>query len=194
MSDRHNLPLPVQPEWQSQYSYLAQHEPDAFPRPFADSRGGAGEPRHLPLAVQGTGERVNKGLESPSSLHGPGSVKKHGPGEDQAAFADRPTGPGRGTTSPVDHHGPRRAGPNHHFRTVLSGEGGAVTGQYDVDPRDNMTDEGDFEGDDDEMVGAEGDSSERPPQTAAERLAARRKMKRFRCGRVHDGADGGWRR
>ncbi|KAJ6438484.1 homeobox domain-containing protein [Purpureocillium lavendulum] len=53
-----------------------------------------------------------------------------------------------------------------------------------LDPRDSMgMDEADLEADDDDVAGADGDGLGRP-QTAAERLAARRKMKRFRRAKI----------
>ncbi|PNY27369.1 Homeobox-leucine zipper protein HDG11 [Tolypocladium capitatum] len=191
MSDRYDLPLPVQPDWQGQYSYLPQHDSDIFSRSFGDSRNAPEDPRRPHLtgegAPPGPDPHVKKEQGSPEGLRcaadslGPRSVRHPSPGEDQSIIADTAAGFGRGDSSASADPFPRSSGPNH-FRTVLSTDETSGPGptRYERDVKDFVTgEEADFEGDDDEAIGGEGESAGRP-QTMAERLAARRKMKRFR--------------
>ncbi|POR39574.1 Homeobox-leucine zipper protein HDG11 [Tolypocladium paradoxum] len=191
MSDRYDLPFPVQPDWQGQYSYLPQHDSDIFSRPFGDNSNAAEEFRRPQLTAEGgqagLDPHVKKEQASPEGLRcagdplGPRNVKHPSPGEDESIFAEKRGGFGRGHSSASTEPFPRSSGPNH-FRTVLSIDGASEPGpsRYERDVKELMTgEEGDFEGDDDEAIGGEGESTGRP-QTMAERLAARRKMKRFR--------------
>lgn len=191
MSDRYDLPLPVQPDWQGQYSYLPQHDSDIFSRPFGDNRNAAEDPRRPQLTGEGVqaglNPRVKKEQDSSEGLRctgdplGARNVKHPSPEEGQSIFAEKTVGFGRGDSSASTDPFPRSSGPNH-FRTVLSTDEALETGpgRYEQDVKDLVTgEEGDFEVDDDEPIGGDGESTGRP-QTMAERLAARRKMKRFR--------------
>ncbi|PHH58803.1 hypothetical protein CDD81_4369 [Ophiocordyceps australis] len=167
MSDRYEVPLPVQPEWQGQqYSYLAQqHEGDVLSRPYAESRHGPDEARRPPLSGEGEGG---------------GGRREHETGEtgmrDDIKDFGKAEGPSFGRRDSYGFYS--RCSAPSHLRTVLSGDSGvdASQGRGEGETREAMAglDDGDIEGDDDE---AEGMSR---PQTTEERLAARRKMKRFR--------------
>ncbi|OAQ77402.1 homeobox domain-containing protein [Purpureocillium lilacinum] len=177
MSDRYELPLPVQPEWQSQYSYLPQQETSGLTGPVGDSR-------RTSLAKD---NGVKKASEPPEGhrctgdLLTPKSVRHSSSGEDQPSFADKGPEFPRVPPLPAVSQPLRQTGPNN-FHTVLAAEAGPApaTSHYGLDSRDSMAvEEADLDEDDDDAAGPDGDGLDRP-QTAAERLAARRKMKRFR--------------
>ncbi|RDA95850.1 hypothetical protein CP533_5101 [Ophiocordyceps camponoti-saundersi (nom. inval.)] len=170
MSDRYDLPIPVQPDWQGHYPCPPQHGSDnRFPRPLLDEF-----PRPL-----STGNEISRrdpnyrdGLRCSTDSVGPGNMKRASPEEEHRT--------GTSETCPVSDCSSRSSGPNN-LRLVLSaGTEGSLDQRrvrFDEDKDNAMGEEGDMEGDDDDM--AEGDSASRP-QTMEERLAARRKMKRFR--------------
>ncbi|RCI08168.1 hypothetical protein L249_6266 [Ophiocordyceps polyrhachis-furcata BCC 54312] len=170
MSDRYDLPIPVQPDWQANYPCPPQHGNDnRFPRPLLDEF-----PR--PLSTGNEAQRrdpnYRDGLRCSTDSVGPGIMKRTSPEEDNKTGASE--------TCPVSDCSSRSSGPNNS-RLVPSAETEGSLDQrrvrFDEDKDPAMGDEGDMEGDDDDM--GEGDSASRP-QTVEERLAARRKMKRFR--------------
>lgn len=177
MSDRYELPLPVQPEWQSQYSYLPQQETSGLTGPVGGSR-------RTSLAKD---NGVKKASEPPEGhrctgdLLTPKSVRHSSSGEDQPSFAGKAPEFPRVPPLPTVSQPLKQTGPNN-FHTVLAAEAGPApaTSHYGLDSRDSMAvEEADLDEDDDDAAGPDGDGLDRP-QTAAERLAARRKMKRFR--------------
>ncbi|UNI18887.1 hypothetical protein JDV02_005125 [Purpureocillium takamizusanense] len=178
MSDRYELPLPVQPEWQSQYSYLPHQESSVFAGP-------GGDLRRTPLAkdngVKKTSEPL-EGLRCTGDLLAPKNVRHPPSSEDQpSSFVDKTPGFGPALPLPAVSQPPKQTGPNN-FHTVLGPEAGPepTTSHYGLDSRENVAvEEADMDEDDDDAAGPDGDNLDRP-QTAAERLAARRKMKRFR--------------
>ena len=192
MSDRYDLPLPVQPGWQGQYSYLPQHDGGIFSRSVGDDCHATEDPRRPLLTGEGgqagLDPRVKKeqvssaGLRRTGDSFGSRNVKHPSSGQEGQPISAEKTGTfGRGDSSASADPFPRSLGPNH-FRTVLSTHGAAdpASIEYERDLKDDAVgEEGDFEGDDDEAVGGDAESTGRP-QTMAERLAARRKMKRFR--------------
>ncbi|KAF4512880.1 hypothetical protein G6O67_000211 [Ophiocordyceps sinensis] len=193
MSDRYDVPIPLQPDWQGQYPCLAQHESDSsLPKSYADARRDSDKPRPSPSMVdvqapQGVG--VKKAQTSPTRLPcsgdsaGPGSARRLSPGKERSTCSDKVGGLGRVNSRNGPGRSARSSGPNH-LRTVLAinteGASEQKMGRREEDGADAATgEEGEIEVDDDDDVGAgEGDASR--PQTVEERLAARRKMKRFR--------------
>ncbi|PHH68140.1 hypothetical protein CDD82_806 [Ophiocordyceps australis] len=187
MSDRYDLPLPVQPEWQGQqYSYLAQqHEGDILSRPYAESRHGQDETRRPQLSVETTGAEGGgrREHESPeTAMRGPGDdggIKDFSKADGPGVYADRGGTFGRRNSYGFAAPGPySRCSAPSHLRTVLSGDSSmdASQGRGEAEAREAMAglDDGDIDAEDDETDGMA------RPQTTEERLAARRKMKRFR--------------
>ena len=86
MSDRNDLPLPVQPDWQGQYSYLPHHDSDIFSRPTGDNRNTTNDIRRLQVTGEGgpggLDLRVKKEQDSPAGLRCTGNAYprnvKHG--------------------------------------------------------------------------------------------------------------------
>ncbi|PHH86499.1 hypothetical protein CDD83_10132 [Cordyceps sp. RAO-2017] len=189
MSDRYDLPIPVQPDWQGQYQCLPPHDTDGgFPRPFGDGRHVADEPRRPHPTAEGALAALDGRLKreraaeeggplrcSADSLGpGGGGLKRASPaGEERSLCPDKMA---RGGSCPVGGCFPRPSGPNH-LHMVLASEAEAAADPrqgrpHDEDAKDG--DDGEIEADDDDAA-ADGDAASRP-QTVEERLAARRKM------------------
>lgn len=198
MSGQYDSPLPTQPEWQGQYSYLTHSEST----PFSQSSGqthGSGEPSRPRRGVEGEHSGWNvQGQRGhhPALLGSPVRMRSQS-ADDLARISDRASrkederavkpeklnlgesmfsndttglpippnqfgGPGS-STGPGSEVSHSRHGLQHHLSTSKELE------DHDVG--------------DEEML-EEAEPSERP-QTTAERVAARRKMKRFRYDRKH---------
>ena len=189
MSDQYDSPLSSQPGWQGQYSYLDQSEGGVFP--FEQGHGNI-EPAQPRSVTDGGASQLDLQVKteqgSPVVLHpnaGPlGRRKGTYPSpipeqiEEQGdQYATRTggsiddgscvsTGTPRlsmGSRFPVS---PSRMGSENRARRASQDDGLVVLKEED---EDDMEDEEVMEGD-----------TEHIPLTAAERTAARRKMKRFR--------------
>ncbi|KYK61469.1 hypothetical protein DCS_02611 [Drechmeria coniospora] len=192
MSDRYDLPHPVQPDWQGQYSYLPQHETGIFSKTFGDNRGCTkNNSRRTYIAGQGGQSWVEDRAKTEQTCREPRGTddqpilkkeRSHAPEEPQHSCAEeKPAIVDRGDSLiPADPFSKQSA--SNHFRTVLSREeaSGTRSTQNGADTKEgSMGEDGDFDGEDDEVAEGDGDVPGRP-LTMAERLAARRKMKRFR--------------
>ncbi|PFH56618.1 hypothetical protein XA68_16246 [Ophiocordyceps unilateralis] len=186
MSDRYDLPIPVQPDWQGHYPCPPQHGSDnRFPRPFGDGRQLLDDfPRSHSTATGASSVKrdpnFRHSLRCSADSLGHGVAKRTSPAGDRLTCLDKTSDSGTAEPCPVSDCASRSSGPNN-LRLVLSAEteGGhdQGRGRHEENKDAVMGDEGEMDGDDDDM--GEGDSASRP-QTMEERLAARRKMKRFR--------------
>ncbi|KAF7554739.1 hypothetical protein G7046_g6736 [Stylonectria norvegica] len=192
MSNQYETASSAQSDWQGQYSYLPQGEPTIFPQSFEQNTNGSKAPQPLPVIESGNDRSAVPVKDEPSSPLGNHSldslslksskqvspiptglgildsrptVNVIGPAQEESLVSTEAfrRSPGSATLSTVSSIGPGS--------DMVAGQ--ARRGDKSVSPRDE--DEEDF--DDDEMVDAEGDHC---TLTAAERTAARRKMKRFR--------------
>lgn len=190
----HHLPLPVQSEWQGKYLYAAAHEDDV-PSQSLGSNASIPEQSRQSHLMPGNGDQGSPlmGLRREGQLGGDSRIPNDGinlgrarnpsPLQSQVTASGKPTFTSSGLSfSPAPKVGRLASGPNHG-RIVLTTEGVPESAPGTRSERDDQEqgtgEEGDFEAEEDELMGGESESFEKA-QTAAERLAARRKMKRFR--------------
>ncbi|KAF4594988.1 homeobox domain-containing protein [Ophiocordyceps camponoti-floridani] len=184
MSDRYDLPIPVQPDWQGHYPCSSQHggSDSWFTRPFGDGRPLLDEfPRSLSTATGNSAIKRNLNLRDGLRRSADGNARRTSPVEEQLTCPDKTSGFGIADPCPVSDCSSRSSGPND-LRMVLSADTEGIQDQRrsrldDINKDTAVGDDAEVEGDDDDVV--EGESALRP-QTTEERLAARRKMKRFR--------------
>lgn len=197
MSNQFDTPLSTQSDWQGQYSYLPPSETNIFSQPFEPSNDGAAETSRQQSATNGT-------TSGPADVNSKGSVSSP---VDQKKALDplgiRSAKPPTPTTenSETQHsdpfaHKPTESAPEESLGAAnvpsLSMPANALhtvssTGQPQDAPTMPPTnveakEDEDEILEDEEMGGAgvEGAEGNPQPQTAAERTAQRRKMKRFR--------------
>lgn len=193
MSNHFDTPLSTQSDWQGQYSYLPPSEGNLFSQPFESSNDGAESSRQRSATngtSTGSADINSKGeVSSPKmgldplgtrSAKPPSPTAEKPEPQNSDPFAHKPTESApeeslvtAGTTSlPM---------PANALHTTSTGHQ-----PQDVQPPPPVNVEAKEEGeeilDDEEMGGAGAETAEAnpQPQTAAERTAQRRKMKRFR--------------
>ncbi|KAK6951925.1 hypothetical protein Daesc_006450 [Daldinia eschscholtzii] len=192
--------LSTQPDWHGQYSsYLPSGEGSIFAQPFEQVSGSSSNndvaSQQRPSSahnsnLENTTQTSHSSLTSPMSHHrildplGLRQPKAESPAHEQpdvqgASYAIKAESAHEESLASADAQG-LPLGQNTISSTSSAGQGQDVTAV----PAGNEDaalgkDEDDDVLEDDEMVEAEGDVSTQP-QTAAERTAARRKMKRFR--------------
>lgn len=192
-------PLPSQPEWQGHYSYLPPGEPNLFAQPFqqASSNNGSNASAALPSpttvtnAAATAGETANR--SGSATVSSPGGQAHAGNGQslstpkvesptheaseaqamangikresvqDELSVSAAPAGP-------ANMNGPSSAPSADRTREISQEQDDTVMSKEEDD---DLVD-------DDDMLDIEGDGESSRPMTAAERTAARRKMKRFR--------------
>ncbi|KAI2473899.1 hypothetical protein F4781DRAFT_7366 [Annulohypoxylon bovei var. microspora] len=189
--------LSTQPDWQGQYSFLPPGEGNIFSQPFeqvsgSNSNNDITSQQRPASAHNSTLDNTNQATQS--SIHSPMShsrildplglrqPKAESPVQEQpdvqgASYAIKAESAHEESLASADPHGlplgPSALGPASSVRgqETTSGPTGHDEGAIGKDEDDEVLD-------DDEMVEGEGEATQ--PQTAAERTAARRKMKRFR--------------
>ncbi|KAH7152274.1 hypothetical protein B0J13DRAFT_259162 [Dactylonectria estremocensis] len=171
MSNTYGAGLPTQSEWQGQHQYPSGG-PNAFPHSLEPIGGGQDGARTVTESGRDTlGVHVEEASRLPHvyKLPGVGVMQdtRSSPGSTYSEAQDG--GPGLKIDDAV------REKPHGGFETQSQGPSVAQHGQGDKASSAKSDEEDDF--DEDDMLDGEGDLSS---QTAAERTAARRKMKRFR--------------
>ncbi|KAI1138816.1 hypothetical protein F5Y05DRAFT_351480 [Hypoxylon sp. FL0543] len=191
--------LSTQPDWQGQYSFLPPGDSNIFAQPYEQASGSSSNnditSQQRPTSAHNSildnpSQASQSSLNSPMSHHrildplGLRQPKAESPAQEQHdvqggtyAIKAEPaheeslasTGPQGLPLGPNTIHSASSAGQGQEATSGPTGNEEAVVGK----------DEDDEVLEDDEMVEAEGETTTQP-QTAAERTAARRKMKRFR--------------
>ncbi|KAK2603764.1 hypothetical protein QQS21_004049 [Conoideocrella luteorostrata] len=191
MSEKQIIPPPVEPDWQGQYGYLSQAENDAYPRALADTRDHtehnkdrlAIDPGHH--AIQSRAFKGEDHHQDASSNMASFSPHRNGPS--LALFGPSSTTPKQSTdmrsqssiSEPLTYSKISEAN-SLYYRAQGGQMSGTEPSQSDKDDKEQtMSQEADYEVDDEDIDDGEGDGQSNP-QSVAERLAARRKMKRFR--------------
>lgn len=196
MSNHFDTPLSTQPDWQGQYSYLPPGESNIFSQPFESSNDGVEGSRQRPATngtSNGTAEINPKGstsspadqkraldplgirstkpptptAENPESQHPDPFTHKpvESAAEESLGSADAPTLP-----MPANAlHTVSSTAPPQESQTV------PPINTESKEDEDEILDDEDMGG-----AGGDGGDGNAQPQTAAERTAQRRKMKRFR--------------
>ncbi|KAI2621710.1 hypothetical protein GGR54DRAFT_76344 [Hypoxylon sp. NC1633] len=191
--------LSTQPDWQGQYSFLPPGESNIFAQPFEQVSGSNSNndiasqqrpPSAHNSALDNASQTNQSGLNSPMSHHrvldplGLRQPKAESPAHEQSDvqgtnYAIKAESAHEESLASADPQG-LPIGPNPtgsrsstaHGQETASGTTGNEETAIGKDEEDEVLE-------DDEMVEGEGESTTQP-QTAAERTAARRKMKRFR--------------
>ncbi|OTB07807.1 hypothetical protein M426DRAFT_19742 [Hypoxylon sp. CI-4A] len=191
--------LSTQPDWQGQYSFLPPGEGNLFAQPFEQVSGSNSNnditSQQRPSSahnstLDNTNQASQSGLNSPMSHHrildplglrqpkAESPVQEH-PDVQGASYAIKAESAHEESLASADPQG-LPLGPNTIGSASSAGQGHeTASGPAGSDENVLGKDEEDEVLDDDEMVEAEGETATQP-QTAAERTAARRKMKRFR--------------
>lgn len=195
MSNHFDTPLSTQSDWQGQYSYLPPNESNIFSQPFESSNDGAETSRQR-SATNGTSS-------GPADMNSKGSVspidqkKALDPLGIRSAKPPTPTTENSETQHPDPFaHKPAESAPEESLGTAdapslpmpanalhtVSSTGQPQDAQAMPPINVEVKDDEDEILDDEEMAGAgvDGADGTSQPQTAAERTAQRRKMKRFR--------------
>lgn len=200
--------LSTQPDWQGQYSFLPPVESNIFAQPFEQQGSGSSSNHDVSSQQQQQQQQQrpssahNSNLDNPSqaaqgTLHSPMShhrvldplglrqPKAESPPQGHSdvqgsRYAIKAESAHEESLASTDAHG-HPLGPSGMSSASATGQGQVETSS---DPAGNDEaalgkDEDDDVLEDDEMVEADAEATTQP-QTAAERTAARRKMKRFR--------------
>jgi hypothetical protein len=193
MSNHFDAPLSTQPDWQGQYSYLPPSENNIFSQSFESGNDNAEAPQARattngnaigPVDINSK-ESSTPGLDHRRALDPLGlrSAKPSTPVTDQQEvpqqdqYGQKPS-ESAPEESLVSTETPGLTMAINPLTTVSStGQGAEAQAPQPMEAPGQKEDE-DEAIDDDDMAGAEGGESQ--PQTAAERTAQRRKMKRFR--------------
>ncbi|CAM1508266.1 Fc.00g051140.m01.CDS01 [Cosmosporella sp. VM-42] len=157
MSERYDSALSTQSDWPGQYPYSSHGESGSFPLPFGPDNNGIEASQSRSMAQSGANALGILVKEEPGSP----ADREHLPQSTQSSPVSKATGSARSRSPiplPLDEPIPASS-----------------FGQGNKSPSPKEEDEVDF--DEDEALDVDGDISS---QTAAERTAARRKMKRFR--------------
>ncbi|KAM9876306.1 hypothetical protein VD0002_g7797 [Verticillium dahliae] len=193
MSNHLDAPLSTQPDWQGQYSYLAP-ESSIFSQPYearnesagaSQPRSTAGGPGELDVSVKpdaSSPEAHPKSLEALSPV-----IKQRSPSVEQPEQHQLEASTPKAATSPAQE--PHSMAQDSSSFPMASTQAASAV-QMGQEPASSsvpitseeetvlLKEEDDDVFDDDDMDGDENPSGQ--PQTAAERTAQRRKMKRFR--------------
>lgn len=192
MSNHFDTPLSTQPDWQGQYSYLPPGESSIFSQPFESNNDGAEASRSRP-ATNGTSSGPADSKASNSSpvdkkraldplgirsAKPPTPTAEHAEAQQSDPFTQKPV-ESAAEESLGSADAPNLPIPANALHTVSSAS--QPQEAQPVPPIVDPKEEDDEILDDEEMGGAGnvGDGNTQP-QTAAERTAQRRKMKRFR--------------
>lgn len=186
-------PLASQPEWQGHYSYLPPGEPNIFGQPFQQASGSnasnaaAAVPRPSNTTNTAAGAPSQSG---PSATGSPLAQTHHVAAKVESPRNELPEARAAATeikTEKGQEESPMAAAPADLSNSnALSSTSPSRHGQEHPQSQDGNDDtvlskEEDDDLDDDDMLDVEGDGEgETRAMTAAERTAARRKMKRFR--------------
>ncbi|KAI1406445.1 hypothetical protein F4819DRAFT_158476 [Hypoxylon fuscum] len=190
--------LSTQPDWQGHYSFLPPGESNIFSQPFDQVSGSSNNndaasqqrPSSAHGNALGSANQATQGLNSPMSHHrvldplGLRQPKAESPVQEQhdvqgASYAIKAESAHEESLAAADPQG-LPLGPNTIGSASSAGQGQeTASGPAGNEETAIGKDEDDEVLEDDEMVEAEGETTTQP-QTAAERTAARRKMKRFR--------------
>lgn len=194
MSNHFDTPLSTQPDWQGQYSYLPPGESNIFSQPFESSNDGAEASRSRPATngtSSGPAEMNSKGSNSSPvdkkraldplgirSAKPPTPTTEHAESQHPDPFTQKSA-----ESAPEETLGsadapslPMPANALHTISSASQPQEAQPVPPVNVEPKE---DEDDIL-DDEEMGGAGEADGSGQPQTAAERTAQRRKMKRFR--------------
>lgn len=191
MSDHYDSPLSTQPGWQGQYSYLGQNDSSVFP--FEQSQGGSepAQPRSITDNGGGQPDAQVKTEEGSPLLQRP-SIDSLGirAGNHPSPIPEHPEAPEEQYTTrtggPILDESAASTGTSHMSMgsNLLNSVSPVGMGAEHLTRRESQDDslvtlkeEDEEDMEDDDLI--EGDVGH-IPQTAAERTAARRKMKRFR--------------
>ncbi|KAM0278647.1 hypothetical protein ACHAQH_005034 [Verticillium albo-atrum] len=192
MSNHLDTPLSTQPDWQGQYSYLAP-ESSIFSQPYearnesadpSQPRSTAGGPGQLDVSVKLDASSPEVQRRSPASLtpvlkQGSPSVEQPGQRQDETLT---PTASGpraqEDTLSARETSVFAMASTQSRSAAQAGAQPGNSPAHVTEEETAMLKEEDDDVFDDDDMDGDENPSGQ--PQTAAERTAQRRKMKRFR--------------
>ncbi|PKS10717.1 hypothetical protein jhhlp_002474 [Lomentospora prolificans] len=195
MSNHFDTPLSTQPDWQGQYSYLPPSENNIFSQPFESGNDNV-EASQTRATTNGSAagaadvnskEGTTPGLEHRRAIDPLGlrSVKpatpapEHQDGHPQEKYGQKPTD-SVPEESLISSEAPGLSMSSNGLSAVSStGQGAEVqtTQPGSLEASGQKDDEDDIVDDDDMGVA---DGADGQPQTAAERTAQRRKMKRFR--------------
>ncbi|KAK7935156.1 Homeobox domain-containing protein [Apiospora marii] len=186
--------LTTQPEWQGHYSFLPPGESNLFVQPFEQGSGSnssnetSAAQQQRPANVHTTALSTQPNQDTPGSPHGHGrsldplglrAPKVESPTQESS---DPRIAPSYRVKAEPARDGSTEASRLTHETAVTSPSGTQGHGEGAGDNDDlslGKEEDDDVLDDDDDMIEGEGDPNA-PPQTAAERTAARRKMKRFR--------------
>lgn len=190
MSDHYASSFSTQPEWHGDYTYSQQSEEVGFAHPFDRNNHGLPQLRDLPSGSSGKDSNSLERMKEEESAHH-GSHTSRDPG--QSTSRDMSAGLGH-----QPHHYRESVDSSESLReSIHPGQGGAVHMSGDSSEADlqfqnrggslptaderfpTLKEEDEDAIDEDDVLDGEGDQPQQP-QTAAERTAARRKMKRFR--------------
>lgn len=188
--------LTTQPEWQGHYSFLPPGESNLFAQPFEQGSGSGSNSNETSSAAQQQ-RQVNvhtTALSTQPAQGTPGSPHGHGRSLDPLGLRAPKV------ESPTQESSDPRIAPSYRVKAEPARDGSAEASRLAHEPaatspsgtqghgegagdNDDLSlskeEDDDVLDDDDEMIEGEGDPNALP-QTAAERTAARRKMKRFR--------------
>lgn len=189
MSEKQSLPPPVEPEWQGQYSHLSHMENDIYQRASTDARNhldGSRAKSTMSVGQHAKSQGFKREADNEQLGHmitGPGLQRNRSTSSIFSAqhasskVLDPTSRDNIGTetfpyTRLIETHGLYRSHGDQASGTELS--------QSDRDEKEqSLSQDADFDMEDDEADDGDGDGQSHR-QTVAERLAARRKMKRFR--------------
>ncbi|OTA67468.1 hypothetical protein K449DRAFT_430693 [Hypoxylon sp. EC38] len=191
--------LSTQPDWPGQYSFLPPGESNIFAQPFEQVSGSSSNnditSQQRPSsahnsALDNTNQATQSGLNSPMSHHrildplGLRQPKAESPAPEQhdvqgASYAIKAESAHEESLASTNPQG-LPLGPSALGSASSAGQGQEATSGPSGNEESALGKDEDEEVlEDDEMVEGEGETTTQP-QTAAERTAARRKMKRFR--------------
>lgn len=195
MSDQYDSSLPTQPDWQGQYPYLPQPAGSAYPASAESNHANSGAVHPQP-AVEGGNIRLDahtgRQPTLPPNLRHPayrGGAGEHGHPHRPAESSERNEDSRGMKTAPLLLDGtpmPNRAtGREPAPSTHINSASAATKGLNDASDRFESEDQSVAvaKDDADDALGDEDIAEEETDsllQTTAERVAARRKMKRFR--------------
>jgi hypothetical protein len=189
MSNHLETPFSTQPDWQGQYSYLPPGDSNLFSQPFdhANENSEAAQPRSAGGPVElGVKDEQSSPLGHRIDPLGLRQAKQPSPipeqPENQAEVYAPKTAESVHDESLVSTDTPGLSMASNPLSSVSSGgQGSDIQAGHAVNEGDAVKPEIDDDVvDDEDMVEEDGEGGSSQPQTAAERTAQRRKMKRFR--------------
>jgi len=197
MSNHFDTPLSTQPDWQSQYSYLPPSENNIFSQPFepGNDNGEAAQPRsatgsnpaQLDVTVKEeqhsspVGHRRSLDPLGLRSAKQPSPIPEHGDAQSEQ-YSQKPSEPtqGDGAVPPTEAQVPQDSMNSASATVGAPGPDMAISHGGNAESSGIKEEDDDVVDDEEMMEGAGDGEGGSQPQTAAERTAQRRKMKRFR--------------